>query len=92
MTYIKIGQILDEITSGHIYLEDENQKILISNNPKFPLSVSVEVIDWGTEANQLISGPVISFNAEIMEIIDQSIPIRQSVFNQLISKYPTLVI
>ena len=91
MTYIKMGQIIDSITSGTIYIEDENQNVIVSVSPTFPLSVSVEVIDWGTQASQQVHGSIISFNAEIVTVPDTSVSIRQSVFNQLISKYPTLV-
>lgn len=96
MSYIKLGQIADLINGtpnivGSIYIEDENQNIIQSLSPVFPLQVTVEVIDWGTIESQQVHGSIISFNAEIISIPDQSMSIRQSVFNQLVGKYPGLV-
>lgn len=96
MSYIKLGQIAD-ITSdtipliGTVYIEDENGIIVQSINPVFPLQVTVEVIDWLDQSEQQKHGKINAFTAEIITIPDQSISIRQSVFNQLISKYPSLV-
>ena len=97
MSYVKLGQIADLIIStpknivGSVYIEDENSNVIQSLNPVFPLQVTVEVISWSSQQDQLIHGKTDAFNVETVTVPDQSVSIRQSVFNQLVSKYPTLV-
>lgn len=95
MSYIKLGQIADinnENLVGSVYIQDHKQNLIISNTPIFPLQVTVEVISWSSLEDYQNSGNRDAFNAEIIVIPDESIPIRQYVFNQLVSKYPSLVI
>ena len=97
MSYIKLGQIADVILAqpqniaGSVYIEDENGIVVQSINPTFPLNVTVEVIDWVDQSEQQKHGKVNAFHVEAVTIPDQSVSIRQSVLNQLVSKYPSLV-
>lgn len=92
MSFIKLSQIIDQSSSGLVYIENEDGIVLNSNNPVFPLQVLVEVVEWVDEAEQKKHDKIISFNSESISIPDQNISIRQSAFNQLVSKYPNLVI
>ncbi len=97
MSYIKLGQIADLINGtpnivGSIYIEDENGIVIQSNNPIFPLQVTMEVISWVSQEEQQKHGKIEAFNTETIIISDQSTPIRQSVFNQLVDKYSLLII
>ena len=92
MSYIKLGQIIDQATLGSLYIEDQHGIVHQMSNPPFPLVVSVEVIDWVSQQDQQISGKINALHVEIITVPDQSILIRQLVFNQLQGKYPGLVI
>lgn len=93
---IKLCQIIDNnvnpLQNGLKYIEDENKNVLNNTNVSFPLQVSVEVITWASEDERLVHGKINEFNVEIVTVPDNSVSIRQSVFNQLVSKYPSLVI
>lgn len=94
MNYIKLGQIASIVNDlkqlGASYLEDENGVIVNSKSLVFPLNVLVEVIDWVDQVEQQKHGKLNAFYSENLTIPDQSVSIRQSVFNQLIVKYPNL--
>lgn len=91
MSYIKLGQIMDSATSGIDYLEDESRNVINSQSLVFPLSVKVEVISWHSLEEQQKHGIIDAFASETVIVPDESVSIRQSVFDQLVSEYPTLV-
>ncbi len=96
MSYIKICQIADHNpnvldSEGVFYIETVDGAVLKNSVTEFPVQVSVEVIEFNDEAQFNIKGKAISFNVEIVTIPNLSLPIRQSVYNQLVGKYPSLV-
>jgi len=91
MSYIKLGQIIDQSSKGMVYVEDQEQTVHVNVSPSFPLIVLAEVNTWESQAEQEKSGIRTSLVSETITVPDQSVSIRQSVLNQLIGKYPSLV-
>jgi len=97
--YIKICQILNQGNpdangkpQSIYYQEDANGNLLIGNIQGYPLVLEVEVIDWVSENDFTNRGKINAFHPEIVTINSPVANIRQEVYNQLISKYPNLVI
>lgn len=91
MTYIKIGQISDVAQHGLVYTEIDSHSVVTSQSPVFPLQVNVEVIDWGSQATHDTRGHITSYTNVQITVPDTSVSIRQSVYNQLVGTYPSLV-
>lgn len=89
---IKIGQILNQSEVELFYLEDADKKVIVNNISAFPATLQVEVIDWISEEEFMKRGKVNAFHAESV-ILSEPVPnIREFVLQQLIVKYPELVI
>lgn len=100
MSYLKLCQVSyqgNPDSNGHpqivYYEEDCNGNVLV-NNPTYPLTISCEVIDWGSSDNFSTRGAITSFAAVpiTLSAAPGSGTIRQAIFNQLVGTYPTLVI
>lgn len=96
MSYVKLCQICDksseqEKIDGFNYVEDVDGNIAVLKTLSFPLTVVAEVINFGTVENYSKRGSAVVFTQEVVIIPDNSTTIRNSVFNQLLEKYPNLV-
>jgi hypothetical protein len=90
MSYVKLGQIIDEETKGLNYCEDQNSNISIPLTIAFPFNVYVEVINWNSQEEQQKNGKGSFLTSEIVSIPDSLQSIRQYCFASLSSKYNNL--
>lgn len=102
MSYIKLCQIISQgnpDSNGKdqtvYYQEDCEGNNIINSILTYPITFQVEVIDWDSLDNFQKRIGVVQFNQEnvTLNVLPASPDtIRKEIFNQLVVKYPSLVI
>ncbi len=99
MSYVKLCQIVYQGNPNSLgnpqtcyHLEDMHGNIQDSATLTYPVTFQVEVIDWVSQDEMNKLGNINNFYHELVTLNSIQVSIRQDIFNQLIIKYPTLII
>ena len=88
MSFLKLCQL-----SNEQYIETADQEIVLNNIQPSPFTISCEIIDWESEEDFKRRGKSISFEAVEVDLsgLDQSVTVRDKVYEILIGRYPNLI-
>lgn len=96
MSYLKLCQIINQSPSEIFYQEDSYGAVIVDKIQSYPVTFEIEVIDWVDEEQYIINGNINNFYIEsvVLNIPTnlESSSIRKFIFNELVNKYPNLII
>ena len=86
MSFLKLCQL-----SNEQYIETAECIVVLNTIQSFPQKLSCEIIDWESEDDFQSRGKSLSFESVEVEVLDDSCPIRDVVYEILLERYPNLI-